>query len=134
VDVDEIGRVTLPVYTGQAHIGHRYTAKYRSIRIDAGAADGTAQGKIGRVSKAVVRLDQTGYGLKIGADFDLMDPLDWRDPDRNMRQADPLKDGDTIKVSIPGGYQTDKTVALKHDEPLPCSIVAIFPELTTQDG
>lgn len=138
VEVSDVGTIELPVYTGQAHVGHRYEARMRTMRIEAGSANGTAQGKIGRIPRCVIRLDQTGAGLYVGANFDdqpdyVMDFIEWRPANRRMDQPDDLKDGDTGSIPIPGGFRTEKTIALKHTEPLPCSILAIFPEVNTQD-
>lgn len=138
VTVSALGKVTLPFRSGRILIGHRYDAKLRTNRINSGSREGTSQGKPGSFKRAVLRLDQTARGLYIGTDFDdetdaKMDLVEWGTQDVQLDQKEQLFDGDTRRITIPGGVETDKTIALKHTEPLPCSVVAIFPKMNVQE-
>ncbi len=140
VTVNGVGTFTLPSPAGQGYVGHRYEARLRTNRLEAGAADGVAQGKTKRIHRAVLRLDQTGPGLFVGTNFDddgidaVMDLVELtRFETVQFDQAIPLFDGDTESFALPGKYEQDGTIALKHIEPLPCTVIAIFPQLNTQD-
>ena len=106
------------------------------MRIEAGAGDGVAQGKTKRISRVVFRLDQTGPGLFYGpTDVDAdMDELHLRDGDDLMDTPVPLHDGDTGRLPWPEGYEQLGRVTVKHKLPLPCTVTAIMPQLTTQDA
>jgi hypothetical protein len=129
------GIVTLDRSATSISVGLSYEAKVQTMRIEAGAADGTAQGKTKRITNVVLRLDQTGAGLLYGpTDIDAdMDELHLREPGDLMGSAIPLFDGDTEVLAWPEGYGQPGRITLKHKLPLPCTITAIMPQLITQD-
>jgi len=119
------------------HVGLSYESVLRQLRLEAGAGDGTAQGKTQRITNVVVRLDQTGRGLQIGPnDTDAnMEEVGVNDGERIPQTgalAD-LIDGDTDIMPFPEGYSQEARVTLKHNEPLPCTIIAIMPQVVVQD-
>ncbi len=129
------GSVTLDRSATEVHIGLPYSATLQTMRIEGGASDGTAQGKTKRITNVVVRLDQTGGGLRYGpteVDAD-MDEFHLRDSYDPMTEAVPLFDGDTDVLPWPAGYEQDGKVTIRHTLPLPCTITAIMPQLNTQD-
>ena len=129
------GTVTLDRSASVIHIGLAYSATLQTMRIEGGASDGTAQGKTKRVTNVVVRLDQTGGGLRYGpTDVDAdMDEFHLRDSYDPMTEAVPLFDGDTDVLPWPSGYEQDGKVTIRHTLPLPCTITAVMPQLNTQD-
>ena len=101
--------------------------------IESGAADGTAQGKTQRHSRVAIRFDET-IGAKYGADeTGLVDEIIDRVPDDRMDQALPLFTGDRV-VPWPGGYDAPALITVIQDKPAPCTVVAIMPQVTTQDA
>jgi hypothetical protein len=108
------------------HVGLAYDSALETMRFEAGARDGTAQGKTKRITDVTLRLDQTGRGLSFGPDADHVDPL-------VTLAAGELFDGDTDFLKWPGGYETPARVYLVHTDPLPCTVTAIMPTLVTQD-
>ena len=129
------GSVTLDRAATSVHIGLQYSATLQTMRLDAGAADGTAQGKTKRITNVVVRLDQTGGGLRYGpteVDAD-MDEFHLRDSLDPMDSPVPLFDGDTDVLPWPSGYEQAGKVTVRHTLPLPCTVTAIMPQLITQD-
>lgn len=113
-----------------AQVGLAYDAILQTMRFEAGSQEGTAQGKIKRITKFVVRLFQTGVGLRYGAEDD--DRLEDLPQDVAATAAD-LKDGDTDALSWPQGYEQAGRVLLKHSTPFPCFITAIMPQISVQD-
>jgi len=129
------GSVTLDRASTNVHIGLAYSSTLQTMRLEAGASDGTAQGKTKRFTNVVIRLDQTGSGLLYGpTDVDAdMDELHLRDSFDPMDAGVPLFDGDTEVLSWPEGYEQAGRLTLKHTLPLPCTITAIMPQVNTQD-
>jgi len=129
------GSVTLDVAVTKASVGLAYSATLQTMRIEAGAADGTAQGKTKRITNIVLRLDQTGPGLLYGpTDTDSeMDELHLRDSLDPMDTAIPVFDGDTEVLPWPEGYEQLGRVSVKHILPGPCTVTAVMPQLLTQD-
>ncbi|RUS66585.1 hypothetical protein CUZ56_01865 [Saezia sanguinis] len=125
------GAITLASAASVVHVGLPYTATYRSMRIEAAAADGTAQGKTKRINKAVFRLLDTGSG-RYGASLDKLDALMFRTPQHAMSKAVPLFSGDKL-VEFPGDYGEDGYVVFVSDQPYAATLVGIFPQVTTQD-
>lgn len=100
-------------------------------RPEAGAADGTAQGKIKRVVGLVVRLLNT-LGLKYGPNADTLDEYDFGQGD-GLNETTPLYSGDTESLAFPDGYNIDGYIYLTHDGVFPAAILAVMPQMTTYD-
>ena len=118
-----------------AHIGLPFSSTLQTMRLEAGAADGTSQGKTKRFTRVVFRLDQTGSGLLYGqtdTESD-MDELHLRDSLDPMDSPVPLFDGDTESLPWPAGYEQTGRITLKHTLPQPCTVIAIMPQVVTQD-
>ncbi len=130
------GKITLDDPADKVQVGLPYVATLGTMRLEAGSQDGTAQGKRGRVHRVVIRLDQTGAGLWYGPEDDIsaMTELHMRDSFDAMDEAVPLFDGDTKELAWPGTYERPKRLYIKHDSPLPCTIVAIMPRVVVQDA
>lgn len=127
------GTITLDRSTSVAQIGLSYNATLQTLRVEAGAADGTSQGKTKRINNVTFRFDQTGVGLWYGPDTTTMDELQLRDPSVPMGSAVPIFDGDKGPLVWPAGYEKDGRITIQHRLPLPCTLLAIMPQLTTQD-
>lgn len=132
--VVDSGEIELQLPATTAQIGLPCPARYRSMRLEAGARDGTSQGKTKRISKVVIRLDNTGGG-KYGPlqDGGLMDTLQLRRASDAMDQPAPLFTGDKV-VSWPNGYDLDAYLGFEIDQPVAATIVALMPQVTTQDA
>jgi len=50
-----------------------------------------------------------------------------------MDAPPPLFSGDKL-VAWPGGYETDNRIEVTHDQPTPVNLVAIYPQIVTQDA
>ena len=143
------GQITLDRAASFVSVGFPYIATLETMRIEAGAADGTAQGKIKRITDITVRLYQTGPGLFVGPIDGTMDEFHMRkagaaDPTKaegrglagsgsEMNKPIVLFDGDTPNLSYPEGYTQHGRVAVQHRLPFPCTVTAIMPQLLTQD-
>lgn len=126
------GSIKLTMPAQQVHVGLPYAARYKSMRIEAGAADGTAQGKTKRINKVAFRLADTGNG-KYGPDFNHMDEFLMRYPDHAMDKGVPLFTGDMV-VNFQDDYNRNGYIAFESNLPTNATLVGIYPQINTQDG
>jgi len=125
------GSVDLQWNTEYAHIGFPYQARLQTMDIEAGGNAGTVQGKSKKVFKSTIRLLNT-VGLKIGSDADDLDEVDFRLPEHNMDEAVPPYTGD-VEMSHPKGFDKEQKIMIAHDDPLPFTLVAIYPTIYASD-
>lgn len=129
--VVEAGAVTLDREAAKVHVGLRFEADARTLRLEAGAADGTSQGKTKRIHRVVFRLEET-LGFKAGTDEDHLETLPWRTTKDPMGSPPALFSGDK-EMGWPGGYDTRAQIYWRHDLPTPCTVLAVMPQVVTQD-
>lgn len=125
------GSITLDRATSVAQVGLSSRARLVKLRLEAGAGDGTSQGKTKRVHGATVRFIDT-LGGKMGMYNGRLDDISLRSPSVGMGQPQPFATGDVI-VDFPGDYDTDCMIEIRQDQPLPMTIAAIMPRLRTYD-
>ena len=125
------GSVTLDLSVTKAHIGLSYNSTLQTMRIDAGGTEGTAQGKIKRIHDITLRLFRT-VGIQVGSSETDLDRIPFRSSANAMDQALPLFTGDK-EVEFRGGFDNDGFIVVKQNQPLPATILAIFPRLQTFD-
>jgi len=127
------GKVTLDWSATKVHVGLAYISKLKPMKVEAGAGEGTAQGKIKIITKVILRLARS-LGGKMGRDEDNLEPiLDNRDPSVPMDQPMPLFTGDAV-VDFPGNYEDTGDLLVVQDQPLPFTVNAIIPRVVTADG
>lgn len=124
------GSVTLPYAAARAIVGLPYTSILATQRIDAGAAIGTAQAKTKRMQKLVLRL-YASLGGKFGPSQAGVDEIIYRRGNDLLDEVPPTLTGDTDSLAFPGGYETDGRIWILADQPLPMTVVALYPELET---
>lgn len=125
------GAVALNVSTTVAAIGYGYSSIMETLRIEAGSVDGTSQGKPKRIHGITVRLHET-VGAEVGSGVDKLDRIYFRDSSMSMDQAVPLFTGDK-DVEFEGGFDDDDRVYARQTQPLPMTILALFPRMNTFD-
>ena len=125
------GAITLQRSASVVQVGLGYASLLKTTRIDAGAGDGTSQGKTKRITKAVIRFYNT-LGAKAGPNETLLDTIEFRSGSDLMDQAPPLFTGDKL-LDWSGGYDFDGYLAVKQDQPLPMTVIAIMPQVHTFD-
>jgi hypothetical protein len=125
------GAITLAWSASTVHVGLSYAARLQTMRLEAGASAGTAQGKRKKIHRLTVRLHRS-LGMKVGGDFTTMDEVAFRYGSDPMDAAPPLFTGD-VDVALPGTWDRDGYVCLENDQPLPFTVVAIGAVETTSD-
>ena len=126
------GSVTLDRQVTKAHIGYSFDSIVETLRMEAGANDGIAQGKIKRIHGVTVRFLKT-VGAEIGPDLNNLDRLPFRDSSMSMDVAVPLFTGDK-EISFPSGYDDDAQVVVRQTQPLPMTVLAVMRRSNTFDA
>ena len=127
------GAITLDRSVTKACVGLSYDSILQTMRIEGGANEGTSQGKIKRISKVVLRLFET-VGVKVGPSLTKLEAIPFRTTSSNLSApVDTLIEGDK-EIEFDDDYNSDGHIFIKQDQPLPASILAIYPTLVTNDG
>ena len=127
------GSITLDRSVTSAVVGLNYESILQTMRIEGGAAEGTAQGKTKRISKVVLRLFET-VGAKVGPSLTSLETIPFRTTSSALGSpVDTLVAGDK-EIEFRDDYNTDGFIFVKQDQPLPLSVLAIYPTVVTSDG
>ena len=125
------GAISLAFSATSASIGYGYTSEMRTLRLEAGSSDGTSQGKPKRIHAITLRLYRT-VGLEVGPASADVDRIYFRDSSMSMDTAVPLFTGDKT-VEFPGGFEDDDRIYVRQTQPLPLTVLALYPRLNTFD-
>lgn len=136
--VVENGSVELPAEASKVVIGLGFDAEVRLQRFENGAADGTSQGKTKRINNVTVAVWDS-YGGQIGLYNEeygeyKMEPIEMPGP-FDEHEEPFLYTGVVGPITPTEGYDQNGYIAFKREAgtPLPLNIVAIMPQLNTQD-
>lgn len=124
------GQVLLQNEYSVVHIGLPAPCRFKSMRLEAGGADGTAQGKTKRITRLVIRFLESLGGMT-GPSEDVLESLEFRTPADPMNVAVPLFTGDKV-VQWPTVYDRDAYFYYENTQPLAVTVVAVMPEVHTQ--
>lgn len=125
------GSVSMAFNVTTAAIGYGFTSEMETLRLEAGSSDGTSQGKPKRIHAITLRLYQT-VGLEVGPASADVDRVYFRDSSMSMDTAVPLYTGDKT-VEFPGGFEDDDRIYVRQTQPLPLTVLALYPRLNTFD-
>ncbi|HEJ9371217.1 hypothetical protein [Klebsiella oxytoca] len=124
------GSVSLEWDSTVVHVGLPFTSKIVTLPMEAGGTSGTSQGKTKRISKATLRLVNT-LGGKVGDEdgsyLDIIESRDYSD----LMDNPPAAFTDDRTIDWPGDYNSNACIQVVQDQPLPMTVVAIFPRVWT---
>jgi len=126
------GAVTLDRSAKDVKIGLAFTSLLQTMRLDAGSQDGTSQGKTKRIYDITVRMFET-IGIEVGPNLDDMERIPFRTSANLMDEGIPPFTGDK-EVEFRGNYETDGFIFVRQTQPLPFTILSLYPRLVTNDG
>ena len=129
------GAIALDRSATKVTVGLPYSSVLQTMRIEAGAGqyEGTAQAKIKRISKVVLRLFET-VGAKVGPSLDNLETVPFRTTSGAMDlPVSTFLAGDK-EVEFADDYNTDGFIFVKQDQALPLTILALYPTIVTNDG
>jgi len=127
------GSISLDRSTEKAVVGLSYDSILQTMRIEGGAAEGTSQGKTKRISKVVLRLFET-VGVKVGPSLTELETVPFRTSSDPMDTAVSTLIAGDKEIEFRDDYNTDGFIFVKQDQPLPLSVLAIYPTVVTSDG
>jgi hypothetical protein len=120
------GAITLSREASLIHIGLAYTSTIKTLRIDV-----TSQGKTKRIHHVTVRLYKS-LGLDYGREGEALSSLPFRSSADLMGDPPALFTGDK-QIDWPSGYDTDGLMVFSQTQPLPFTLLGVFPQLATYD-
>lgn len=123
------GSITLDRAASVVQAGLQFISRLVPMRLEAGAKDGTAQGKLKRIHKLVIRFVDT-LGGRAGEYKKQLDDIAFRSPSTPMGQPQPIFSGD-FEMQFPGDWGLDGFVEIRQDGPLPMTVAALMPQMQT---
>ncbi len=123
------GAINLQLAGSVVNVGLPYTATIKTMPIDIATNAGTSFIDEKRAHKIVMQLYQTGPGLWYGPSVAEMDEYAVRSSQDNMDSPVPLFTGFTDALAWPSGSERGPQLMIQHRLPLPCTVVALIPEL-----
>lgn len=126
------GTITLPYAGSVVVIGLPYKMRLWTLPLNAGAGNGTSQGKIKRVWGLVLRLYRALGGVFGGATGSLS-TIPYRTIDQSVTKTLPLFSGDTRRLNSPMGWEKDGGIVIENDTAYPFTLLAAMPRVDTED-
>jgi hypothetical protein len=126
------GSITLDRSSTNVKVGLAYTSLLQTMRLNAGSQNGTSQGKTKRIYDITVRMFET-IGVEVGPDLDNLERIPFRSSADLMDEGIPPFTGDK-EVEFRGNYETDGFIFVRQTQPLPFTILSLYPRLQTNDG
>ena len=126
------GAISLDRSAKNVKVGLNYTSLLQTMRLNGGSQDGTSQGKTKRIYDITVRMFET-IGVEVGANLSDMERIPFRSSADLMDEGIPPFTGDK-QVEFRGNYETDGFIYVRQTQPLPFTILSLYPRLTTNDG
>jgi hypothetical protein len=125
------GSITLDRSATDVKVGLAYKSILQTMRLDAGSQNGTSQGKTKRIYEITIRLFES-IGVEVGESLDNMERIPFRTSSDPMDEGIPVFTGDKA-VEFRGDYDTDGFIFVRQTQPLPLTILSLYPELQTND-
>jgi hypothetical protein len=126
------GSITLNRSSTKVKVGLPYTSLLQTMRLDAGSQNGTSQSKTKRIYEITVRLYES-LGIEVGPDLNNMERIPFRSSADPMNSSLGVFTGDK-EVEFRGNYETDGFIFVRQDQPLPLTVLSLYPKLITNDG
>ena len=126
------GSITLDRSSTKVKVGLSFTSLLQTMRLDAGAANGTSQAKTKRIYDISLRLYES-VGVEVGPDLQNMERIPFRSSADSMDTAIPVFTGDK-EIEFRGNYETDGFIFVRQTQPLPLTVLSLYPNLVTNDG
>lgn len=125
------GSITLSQEASIVHVGLPFRSELKPLRPEAGSATGTALGKTRRTHRMGLLLHRT-LGVQWRMDSQNFTPIIFREASDKLDRAVPLYSG-VISETIEDDYSFESQLEIKVDGPFPCHVLAIMPQMKTED-
>lgn len=124
------GQITLQKPASVVQVGLPADAELITMRIEAGSANGTSQGKVKRFSQVVLRLHES-LGGRVGP-VGYEETIEYRNDDMPMDEPPPVLTGDYL-THYDEGYTTTARLRVSCNQPLPFTLLGLYPRMTNED-
>ena len=125
------GSITLDKASTDVKVGLGYQSILQTMRLDAGSQNGTSQAKTKRIYEITLRLFES-IGVEVGGNLGDMERVPFRKSSDVMDQGLPTFNGDKT-VEFRGNYDTDGFIFVRQTQPLPLTVLSLYPDLQTND-
>jgi len=126
------GSITLQYAAQTVTVGLPYVSQLRTLCMEPEGMAMQVQDYRKKISAVAVRVVDT-RGLKVGPTFSTLTEIKERSALVSMGSAIPLFTGDE-RVVITDQYLVDDDVCIEQDNPLPCTVLAVIPEVSIGDS
>lgn len=118
------GAITLDNTYSVVHAGLSYNSDVETLQLEGGSRVGTSQTTISRIFEVGIRLYNT-VNMKVGDNFTEMNRRTFRSTADDLGEAVPLFTGDYI-FKYNGTFSPEYKLAIRQDQPLPMTILAMI--------
>jgi hypothetical protein len=125
------GTITLTRQAQVVHVGMNMVSRLQTMRLEAGAQNGSAQTTAKSISEVWLRLLNT-IGGSVGPDFDTLDDLPGLDPTLPVGTPPSLVNGD-VQMVMPADFGTDGYICVQQAQPLPMTLVSLTARASVND-
>ena len=125
------GAITLERSSTKVHVGLGYTSLLQTMRVEAKGEEATSQSKTKRINEVTLRLHES-VGVEVGSSLSDMERIPFRSSAAAMSSAVPLFTGDK-QVEFRDDFNTDGFVYVRQTQPLPLTVISIYPMITVND-
>jgi len=123
------GQITLGTAITYGHIGKTYNSTLEPMKLHTTTDQGTTKGRRQKCNKLTLSLYETGQGIQVGTDTDHLKSLFLNETDPAVGE---LFTGDA-HYDYDGDWDDKVTIVVRQSQPLPMTVLAIFPRLVTED-
>ncbi len=122
------GQITLSTAATIVHVGLPYTGIIQTMRPEIQLRDGTIQGKVKKVNRGYIRVNESG-SFKVGSSETVCD--DVYDPERALILGAPypLFTGD-VPFELDDRHNRDGRIMIVQDKPMPLTVCGIIQEVS----
>jgi hypothetical protein len=125
------GSITLQFAASLVTVGLPYISQLQTLCMEPEGVAAQTQSFRKKISAVMVRVTDT-RGLKVGPGFDDLDEMKERSAAVTMGTAIPLFTGDE-RIQIDNRYLVDDDVCIQQDQPLPCTVLGVIPDVNIGD-
>jgi len=126
------GSITLQNAASRVTVGLAYQAQLQTLCMEPEGMVMQVQDYRKKIAAVAVRVKDT-RGLKVGPNFNDLTEIKERSSAVSMGTAIPLFTGDQ-RLVIDNQYLVDDDVCIQQDNPLPCTILGVIPEVSIGDS
>jgi len=126
------GEITLDYEASKVHAGLPYVSELEPFDLQSATMEGVGQGKAKRIHGVTLYLYQSGGG-EIGQDEDATERIFYKEEAEAGDEALPLFTGLKDDFGFAGDWGLRGLVYIKHDDPLPFTVLSILPRFRVED-